>query len=793
MMDNEEIEGEEPIDPGATLPGAPEPVPADDTPIEAVNLVAKYRNWPKDPDWLIEAGRKLVKQVREDDASREDWLKNREQEIKLYAGPNEWNAALGGNAPRDPVSTRTLLQLWSRGWDQICPAKGTLVQVHPNGPSDQDAASQREKHMNWQLRHKVSNWVMGHAQSYLRFIQSGSEFREASYNPETRCSEFTPCGADDVIVSYSRPDVDPLMVRVPRVTRRLRLFRWEVDEKVDGGMFDADQIRAVYDKDAPTVAGEEEPSVVTEAGIKIDGVEPPSTTLSRDDDKDLRPREFFRAQTWLKLPDGDRLRPVMFTVDRKTGIPVSLTIREDIDPFDQLRYENEMKKWELEAQNATAQYQMALQQWQALRLKGVPAAQPAQPKLGPQPRPPRTRVIHNFIHYRLFHNPAGFYGIGVGYLLKNANLLINKLEAEYLQAARLANTKGGLLPVGALPNNQGGSIEWEPGRFKQTGLEPEQMAGIREFSFSAPSDGLWKFIMKLRDDCSTLVADVDTMSGEAGPTNETKAAAEQRMFNATALISIIVRLYLEPLKEEVKILAHHNRLFMDETEMFLVTEQTADGAQGAGFEQINRNAYKDEFDFTFTADQRLQTQPERIQTIANLITQLLQVPFAAQDPQRAPALFYVALVKLFRALDMPEFEKALGPAPPPPQPPQPPAPMSQVDENALFFQEQDHPVLPDDRHAEHLQDIAILRASSYFGGMSATGKQLLDRHERAHLAAMYQAEAQMGGPFVGAQGMEPGPGMGGGRGNGAPAPGAGGPPGGEAQRPPGEVQDGGFA
>lgn len=756
---------------------------------EAVNLVGEYARNKETAGWLEEQAKKLVQRVQADDESRTDWLQARADEIELFAGQSGRGAG-GKNMPQDRVSTRLLLQLWSRGWDQICPAKGSLMQVTPNGPGDEESARKRERHMNWQLRHKVPNWVPGIGESYLQFLMSGSVFREKSWNPVTKTTEFEHLTADDVIVTYARKDSDPMMRRVPRVTRVLHLHQWEIEELADDGAFFSENADKLFDSNTQQGSGIE-PSVVAEAGHKIDGVEPPEGTLGGQEDKNLGTRAIYRSHTWLKLPNEKRMKPVIFTVDVKMKIPLSLTIREDDDPFDRMRFEAQKREWELTAQNLQAQYQQALQRWQMAQQQGVPAPEPAQPQPPPPPAPVRQRTIHNMVHYRLFPNPAGFYGIGIAFLLKNANLLINKLEAEYLQAARLANTKGGFLSKGAM-GPQRGAVELEMGKWLNTELEPEQLgSGIKEFNFSPPADGLWKFIQQLKSDCNTLIADVDTMSGEAGPTNETKAAAEQRMFNATQLIGVVVRLFLDPLAHEIKLLAHDNRTFLGDNETYYVTEEDHALPQGRSTlkEEISRDDYKDEFEFTFTADQRLQSQPERVQTIANLIIQLAQVPLM-QDPARGPAVWYTALLKLFQALDMPEFIRALGQPPQPAAPPPPPTPLDQIDETAGFFNGQDHPVLPDDDDEDHLVKMDDMEKSEYFQQMPPTGKQLFERHKAAHFGQLYKKNAVIHAQAGNSFGLAPGPGMGAGPGDGELQAPAGPAAGGGAPVAPGVVPGG---
>ena len=781
----------------------PPPPPPDQSqlPTEAQNLVPQLAANPQTEEWLLDQGKKLAKRIKKDDESREQWLKNRADEVELYAGMKKSGGTdkAMGQQPHDPIMTRTLLQLWCRGIDQIFPAKGTLMQVQATQPTDEEAAMRREKHMNWQLRHKIPNWVPGHRESYMAFIMGGSTFREKSWNPVKKCSEFEHVQADDIIVMFSRKDIDPLMKAVPRVTRVLRKHRWEIEDLADTGAFHADYVNTkLYgegDEAAPT-GPPIETSIFSEAGFKIDGQEEPEVNLMKGEDKDLAQRILWRCQTWLKLPGGNRMRPVTVTIDAATSVPLALVVREAEDPFERMQFEAKKQEWQMQVQAVTQQYQQQAMQIQQMNAQGIPAQMPPQPQPPPMPPPPKMRPVYNIFHYGLFPNPAGFYRLGVGYLLRNANLMVNKLQAEYLRAARAANTSGGWLPKGTMLKT--GPIEMEFGKYHQTELEAEQMGGIKTLQFPPPADGLWKFIKNLEDACYSLIADVDTMSGVAGPTNETKAAAAQRNFNATALISVISSLYLETLREEVKALAHDNRMFMDDTEYFWVNEPThqdPNKAQQPGGQQQTalRSDYTDEFDFTFTADERLQSQPDRIAAMQSVIQTIVSIPALANDPQHAPPLFYACLLKMFRAMDVPELEAALGPPPPAPTPqPPPPTPLSQQDENVGFFADKDHEVLPTDDHQDHLMQMDTLETSPYYEHMSGTGKNFFQLHKQKHFGELYKQQQQIAAQGGSAIGLRPEPGMGGGPGNGGLPPGAGPPPGQGAPPPAQPMPNGGL-
>ena len=106
-------------------------------------------------------------------------------------------------------------------------------------------------------------------------------------------------------------------------------------------------------------------------------------------------------------------------------------------------------------------------------------------------------------------------------------------------------------------------------------------------------------------------------------------------------------------------------------------------------------------------------------------------PIAQQDPN----IQLAALKKALRALKATDLASQLPnniPAPPPP------SPMNQVDENAGFMNEKDHPVLPDDDHVDHLTRMDEVEKSPLFATYSPTAKQIHKRHRQGHQAEAYK-------------------------------------------------------
>src|SRR6185312_7651881 len=370
----------------------------------------------------------------------------------------------------------------------------------------------------------------------------------------------------------------------------------------------------------------------------------------------------------------------------------------------------------------------------------IPAPTPPAPK---KPRPVRMQTVYRIIHFGLFPNPEGFYRLGVGYLLEGSNELANALAGEYTLTAKFQNLITGFMARGT--KEKRGDIQVNHGKIMETDLEPEFLdKAIKLIEFHPPSEGLMNVVAKLEEN-SEIAASADILSGEKGSSNETAKGTAIRNANAMSLISVMTRLFLDPLKYELKLIAHANSIYLDESEYFPFVSLVPDLMGKPQIEniQVFRADYVEDVHLEFTADARVTSKPERISDAKDALQMILTSPL-----QENVQLVDFAMRKYFEVSDGFDYLAKMGPPPQPPQPPPPPTPQSQDTENAGFFNEKDHPVLPDDNHVAHLHRINELKQSPLHEHMSSTGKQLLDRHERAHVAQFYlqlQAEQERTG------------------------------------------------
>lgn len=718
------------------------------------NLVAKMLANAEEKAWLESEVKKLQGVIKEDEQQRKGFLDQCQEIFRLFAMqvPTLPYPAEGVPGSHDPIMTRTVLQLVARGWDQIFPVSGGILHAKPVGEEDDEAADRVNDHMNWQVNEKIPNYKLGHLSALTVYYLVGNAWRAKWWDPTIKSTRFDTLTVDDVILPYSRKDSDPLMRDYPHVTRVRRYFRHRLEALGRAGFLH--DVSRLFAKDVPQRPPMDDESEIEKESQERTGVEAPITYT----DKRAAPRVLYEVNYWGVLPGEEEERPLKLIFDKWSSIPLALKVREEDDPLDVGRFNADKEAYRLQTENLTKEYQTALDSWNQMggQMAGLP--EPPQPELPPEPEPIRKRPQFDIIHYRCFDNPQSAYGLGIGHLLLHPTKYANGLQNWYMINAIVATTQGGLLPKGAMGKR--GDIRVQPGKWTETELDPTEMVGVKPFNLPGPHESMWKLIKATKDDASAVVSDVDTMSGRPGPTNETATGAENRNNEARVLINNTIRFYLEAMREEPLMIASDNALFLDEREVFRVSEPSKEDPdqQMAVKKEVYRSDYANPFDITFTADQRAQSQPERIQAANNLIDRLNTSPFS-KDMERGLPQYHAAFTMLYRAVGSDRMVASLGPAPEPPKPPEPPQPMSQADENQGFINEKYHPALPEDIHPEHVMELRILMGSTYWNEMTPTGKQMAEQHLREHLGFMYRTEVEQGGPIgLGAPGMagEPG-------------------------------------
>lgn len=722
-----------------------QPTPQQVEAVEAFNLVPLLMDEKDgDPEWLEKEASRVVQRCKEHEEQRDEFMKRRANQLKLLTGMLDKLKfpAEGAQAPHLPLLLQAMLAHWSRIWDQVFPAKGDYVHLSATSFEDEERERRVEKHFNWQLRTKIPEWVSSHADSIMQWLLSGSTFRDYVWDPVEECCRIDHVPIDDMVIPYTSKDSHPLMPDVAFKTRIRRLARHKLEQLEKVGYYvNVSELYADGAKVPPTV---DDASKVREMSDKVDGIERPDSVSISPEMRPDAEREILEQHYWCLLPGEEQMQPIKFCVDRATKKPLSITIREMEDSVDRARFDLETREAQAAAASMAQQQQMAI------------PGQPVQPTAAPPaPKPVKTRTLHTIVHYRLFPNPEGFYGLGAGFLLEGPNDLVDKLLGDLMVSGKLQNVQAGFISERA--RGKKGDVEFVPGKFHALDCEPEDMdKAVKPFQFGPPSQTLMEIAKWLNEEAKSQTANADTLAGEQGTSRETAASVNIRNSNATQVVNVMTRLYLVPLQYEIGLIAHGNSIYLGDQEYFAVVEPSKEtpGDKKVFKGKAGRADYLEDYDIGFTADSRMSSKPERITTAFGLMDRMQQSP-VMKDPQRGQMLSYLMAKGIFEAMERPDMIAGLGQ---PPMPPPPPSPQSQETENAGFLNEADHPVLPDDNHMVHMQGLNDFEKTPHFGYLSPTGKQMFDRHRRAHVAAIYQQQGAGNGAPTGMGGQPPGPG-----------------------------------
>lgn len=742
---------------------------------ETVNLVEILQD-KRGQAWLKKEAKRAIRELKADLESRKDYMATCAKHIELFAQKQETMSgpAEGAVKPALPFLAKVALRIWARVKSMVLQNEPTVV---PTGPEDRDRSLRVTQHMTWQRRAKNPEWAPGMSASIMLWTVGGSLFRWSGWDPLRNRIFYDYMTPSDFVLPYTFRDPTPSMENVPRITRILRKPRHEIEALGDAGFyFGVDKLFPPYaddesedgdeDKAGTTGAGatgedeeyakpigksdDEDDDPVKEAVDLIQGVEEPA---SPDVEGHF---ELLERYAWARLPGEKRQKPVCLTIEKSTLRVLRLVVREEDDPLDRRRYEQEQAANWVKHKNLMAQYEAAMQ------ASMTPDPTTGQPSSAPlpsapvleEPEPVRKRVINPFVHYVFFRNPYGIYGFGVGLIAAGPNEIANCLMGEDIVARRFANIQMGFISNEATLDK--GDQQARYGHFKELKVPIDQMQNaIVPFRFAPPSGNIMEVVEKLEHEIEEAMSAGNLLSGEPGRSHETATEFKGRMGQAMSAMSAAAEEFMSSLTVEYKNQARLNATYLSETEYFYVTEPDPENPRKKTTiqKQVTRAEYAEDYDITFSSDARLATDLELAENALAGYKLIREDPDAAKDPN----LRLKSLKMALQALKLKELSDELPDEVPPPEPPKP---MAQEEENAGFLNEEYHDVQADDDDLDHLFKQDEFETTPMFKDLTPTGKQMFEKHKRAHVARAYlKMMAMKGVPNV--PGAENGAGGGG--------------------------------
>lgn len=668
---------------------------------------------------------KVIADYKRDWNSGTKFREHRAQILKLYLGQmpplpeGEQRAQVHYH-----IVGKAINRMHARIYDQQFPSNGEFFGVKPTDALDLGRAVRVAKHLNWQIAHQIPEYVPNHDALIKQMLLYGSAFSYVYYNPKKGRVCHAVCATEDIVLPYKcrHDSVEPSLSDVPRITRKLRKYRHELEEMQDGGYYT--NVEKLYPKDG------DEPA--NTSGYSQDSNEPVKQVIDRhqgvepaDGDPDA-PYLLLEQHRWWKLPGEKRERPVIITVEETKKCVVCVKLREDEDPQDRARYNREKQANEASYAAAMEQFEASMAQYMGQQIPNAgpmgpgmdmtqppmpgvmdstmpiePMMAPQPPQPPPEPTTPKMIPIDFFTHYVCDPNPEGIYGLGIGHFLEGNNIVADTIASQMVDAGTLANTVTGIRS--RQTKLRGGDFRIRPGEIAETDVSPQDLEkSIHILKFPGPDATLGQFIKDQKEEADEMSGANEILSGEVGGSNETATTTQIRISQALMAIAIVNKRYTRARTVEGQKIARNNSVYLTDQEYFTVVDPMKQVPQqpqvqpgmapemgppgmGPGMAPalppwmpkempevmeipISRMDYLEDVDITFTADPRMASQPQRFEEAMKMFNIVMSTPAL----QMNPLLVAAVAKKVFVAADSPELVAALGAMPMMPMVPQPP-------------------------------------------------------------------------------------------------------------------------
>ncbi len=608
--------------------------------------------------------------------SSEEYREKREENFKIMVGimgkkDKPFEGCANAHAP---LMLERLLRLISNVYAEIFTSKDDIFVVPPSGPDDQQRADLLTRHGNWQIKNDMMDFSAQQQRGLWEFFGAGSVFAYSYYDTVRRRNRHDILNCEEFVIPYVYTTVMPDLSDVPFKIRILRKYKPELEYLRDEN--DWANLDAVI-KAGP---GEQTETPVRDQGAAADGILAP-------DDNPNSPYEFLHYAGNTTFPGTNYERPIEAIVDKASKVVVKLTVREEDDWKDVVRFERQSEEWELFKQDMQ-QYEavvartnemrerlrfalvnpglnpidpMEVQQIQrALEVEMMPPVRPLwmdDDHVTTGPDLVRRVPLEMFSHGRCIENPLGSLGLSYGNILAEENRMANEALNRFYDAATLSNVWS-LLTTDNITIGDG-DVPFGPGMIKKVknSAGGDLRSQIMELK-PAPANGQLVDIARMAADWGDGVTVSGIVSGEPGKSGETYRGVATRLERATKQLSVAASKYMDFLGNILRNNAKLNRIFLDEDEVFHVTDDM-------GLPQtktIGRKLYQRDYSVSFSADVRFSSQAQKVAEADEILAMIGNIP----PLQGNKALLYAALKEAFVARGKKELVPLLGPPPPPP-------------------------------------------------------------------------------------------------------------------------------
>lgn len=641
--------------------------------------------------------------------AREEYVDRVAKDWKLFAGDLPPKTAPFEDCANlhVPIAIENAMRITFHAYGELFGDWTNVWGVLPMGPEDDITAQIITVHGNWQLRQQIPGFKREQHRGLLSFFYIGDVTCHSYW--DGYCNQHRILSPDEFITPYSYTTTRPDYADLPWYARVYPMYRHELEQMKDQWY----DVESVLEKKAPSWEDEPEQRI-HEAISELTGIHVP-------DNDNNAPFKLYWYEGWVQLPGQDGQRFCKAIIDPRTRAVLLLTILETQNWQDKQRYLMQIQERDTYHQ-ALQQHQQAQEQRMGqemqlnqIAMSGDPMAQaeamqalqalassPLEPPVPPgwmknpmdpmeEPEEARREPIRLFAHGVCIEPLVGNLGIGYGRILADYNRAANTALDQFVDAATLGNAKS--LIVSDLINFEGG-FSVGPGRVnKVRGVSGQQLKNeIMPLDWGPANNQLIELVNMAHGNAQEAAQSPEVLSGEPGKSGETYRGLAARIEQATKILSVSTRKYLDFFEQILRNNAFLNSVYLRDEEIFLVANHALRSLPISPEEMNNRQPgmpappappgmipirvgrwmYERNYEVEFRADLRFSSMAQRISEADEIVKMSLETPILMQNPQ----FQYYAVKKALEARGRQDLVAMLGAPPPPPIPGMVPPPMA---------------------------------------------------------------------------------------------------------------------
>lgn len=571
----------------------------------------------------------------------EDW--------KLYIGELE-----GKNFPYEecanmhvPIMLENISRLSARIIAELFGDWTTVFGVAPLGSSqaDEEFADVLTLHGNWQLRSQIGDFSRQMDRAVTAYLIWGDVTCHSYWDESRGTNAHEILTPDDFVIPFVHLTTQRDYSDVPYYVKILRWHKHQIED-MSAEWYD---VQNLLSDEPPSWDNEDIDSPLRDAVSDSTGIKP-------DEEGTERPYQLLHYEGWMTLPNQTRQRFVQVIMDHASKTLLKVTIHEEPDWRDRIRYERELDEMD--------EYNAGLRMLDTYT--GPPEGAPEEPAMPDwmttpesEPDPMRSTPIHMFTHGVCLENMLGSLGLSFGRIQADFNRAANTLTNQFIDAGTLANC---WVVVTTDLVTFDTPFEFSPGKVnKASGISGQELKdNLIEMKPAPANPQLMQMTDKIFEWAASSIQSPNVLSGEPGKSGETYRGHAQRIEQATKQLSVLARKFANGFLKQVLINnAKLNSVYMPSTEMISVIDKAAPEIRHV---KVHRDMYAESYDVEIRADLQFTSRAQKIAEKMELVDMSGTIPAL----QGNAAFAYRALRQLLEARGDRDMIATLGPPPPNP-------------------------------------------------------------------------------------------------------------------------------